>query len=354
MAPHELGLSRPAGRCSRYALHVAALILGGALLAPTLAAADEPSAESLFAGAVTDMRDRHYQAACPALRRSYKADPRPLTLFTLAECEEKAGRIATAVLTYDDYLIAFDRLSPAEQKEEREREQLASSRKEALERDLPRITLTLPQGAPEGARVLRKAEGSADLVPMALNIPLPIDPGEHLVTVDAPGRPRWDRRFFVQKGDKKTIELEVPLAPKETAKPARVGAPVEPVPAYLPPLNPGISGQRVGTYIAGGIGIAGVLAGLITGAIVWGDKKTIEGGCENHLCNPSGEAAADRARAVGIVSTVLWSVGLAGVATSVVLYVTEPKAAKLGVIPNRVFISSADPQGGSVGMKWYW
>ena len=39
--------------------------------------------------------------SCPELRASYRDDPRAQTLFDLARCEEKAGRIATAAATYD-------------------------------------------------------------------------------------------------------------------------------------------------------------------------------------------------------------------------------------------------------------
>jgi len=133
-------------------LHLATLILGTALFFPAMAAADDK--------------------ACLPLKESYRTDPQSSTLFKLAECEDGAGLIATAVLMYDDYLKVFDGLSPDQQKAERAQEQKAAARKEALERDLPRITLTLPPNAPEGTRILRKAEGAGDLVPMVLNAPL--------------------------------------------------------------------------------------------------------------------------------------------------------------------------------------
>ena len=76
----------------------------------TAAAQDLAAAEALFSKGLADMEAGRYDAACPAIGESYRLDPRGGTLFTLAECEAKAGKIATAVARYDDAL--FDRADP--------------------------------------------------------------------------------------------------------------------------------------------------------------------------------------------------------------------------------------------------
>ena len=60
-----------------------------------------------------------YDTGCPELAESYRLDPAPGTLFTLAECERKGGNIATALARYDDYLQLFNRMSPDEQAHQR-------------------------------------------------------------------------------------------------------------------------------------------------------------------------------------------------------------------------------------------
>jgi len=323
---------------------------------PVRAADDEAAeAEALYKSGMADMEAKRYESACPALRKSFRLDAKPKTLFHLAECEERAGRVTTAAAIYDDYLTRYDRLSRNEQLEELEREEQASKRREALEKDLPKVTFVLPVTAPEGTRVLRKSPDGGDPVPLAVGVPLPIDPGEHYVMIDSPNRARLDRRFFINKGENKTVELEV--APSTgTDKPSRFVKPVEPVPTYLPPLNPGMPARRVAAYVIGGVGVAGVLVGAITGAVTWGQKSPIDENCSGKFCNADGEAAKDLAAVSGTVSTVSWAVGLAGIATSAVLFLTEPKKAKLGATPRgfSAGVSSRGLGGASLEMQWQW
>ena len=331
------------------------MLLGGA----TPAAASD--AEDLFHKAVEDMEARRYDAACPALRKSYRLEKRAQTLFRLAECEEKAGRIATAALHYDEYLDMFERLSPPEQRQEAERDRAALARRERLEADIPRVTFKLPQSAPVGTKVMRTTKGGADPVPVTLGVPLPIDPGEHWVTTEPPGGARREKRFFVQKGDRQTIELTV-AALDEDAKMVRYSRPLEPVPAMLPPTEEGTSGQRIAAYVAGGIGAAGLVTGIVTGALAWSQKDVVAGNCRNGLCNLEGQDAADMASTMGTISTIGFTVGAVGVVTSVVLFVTEPEQSRLGRAPQRrvgaapVPVIHVDARGreAMAGARWVW
>lgn len=321
-------------RSSSGVTSAAFLVASLALFAPARAGADERS--------------------CPELRASYNDDPRAQTLFDLAKCEDKAGRIATAAVTYDEYLRLFDRLSEPEKLQQGAQEQWATSRREALARELPRVTLTLPKNAPEGTRITRQSSGDGDPIEMALNVPLLIDPGEHYVTVDAPGRPRWARRFFVEKGDKKTIELEVPPAEKGTETPSRIGKPIEPVPVYLPPITPKNSDMRVAAYVTGGLGIAGVVGGAVAAVIFGLSKGTIDENCKDGICNAAGQKATNDARTAGMASIVAFSVGGSVLATGVVLFVVDPAPRTFSLIPRRMKIGSAGLTGAAMEMQWTW
>lgn len=346
------------GRSRPISAFFAVFSVFAALARPTPALADEgQSAEALFQAGMTDMQNKRFATACPSFRKSYRVEPRPATLFYLAECEQGAGRLATAAATYDEYLERFDRLSATEQKQEADRENLASSRREAIEKDLPFVRITIPASAPEGTRVTRTPQGGGEPVAVALNIPLPLDPGEHVVSTEAPGRPRLDKRFFIQKGERKTLMLELSPPTVETAKQVRFGAPLAPVPAFLPPLNPGISGRRVMAYTLGGIGVAGVLVGAVTGAVTWAQKRPIDENCNDlKVCNPQGESAKSTAKTLGIVSTASFIVGAAGLATGVVLYFTEPPPPKFSMKPQYLTASvgNAGPASASMELKWTW
>src|ERR1700733_10594176 len=91
---------------------VAASALGTvAFLAGAIALAADP-AQAAFERGLAQMEAGRFDLGCPAVEESYKLDPRPGTLFTLAECEAKRGHLATAVRRYDDYLSLWSALPP--------------------------------------------------------------------------------------------------------------------------------------------------------------------------------------------------------------------------------------------------
>lgn len=310
-------------------------------------------AEALFQSGVSDLEAKRYVTACPSLKKSYKARPRPATLFYLAQCEEGAGRIATAGLYYDDYLAKYDALSPTEQKEERDHERKAAARRQAITPLIPKVVFRLKSSAPPGTRVLRPQPDGLQPVEVSVGVALPIDPGDHFVYTEAPGRPRADTRFIIKLGEPtKTVDLDV-AAPSAADDRVSFGQPLRPVPAQLPPLDPPMSSRRVAAYVIGGVGIATVIAGIVTGALVWGQKSTISGNCRNNICNPKGESAANLASASGIASTVTFSVGGAALATSAILFLTEPEQSKFGTLAPSGSIG-VGPNSASVEAKWVW
>src|SRR5262245_44629365 len=182
-----------------------ALCLASVLAMAAPAAAGPPDrAETLFNRGVEDMEARHFESACPAIEESYRLDPRPGVLFALAECEAQRGRIATAVARYDEYLALAAGLPQDKRRKQRDRE--ATSRKQvaALRPQIPKLTLTLPAGAPEDTRVKRDG---AEVAREALGTAINVDPGEHLVTTQAPSGAATELRVTIGKGETKTLTL---------------------------------------------------------------------------------------------------------------------------------------------------
>lgn len=330
-----------------------ALVLGLVWAAP-VRADDTESAAALFTSGMKDLAAKRYVTACPALRKSYRLDARAETLFRLAECEEGAGHITSAAAAYDDYLALYDRITAAEQQDERDRMREAVKRRELLERDIPKVTFKLPGTVPEGYRVTRRLSDGGETVDVALGVPLPIDPGEHYVATQAPDRPAREKRFFIHRGEKITVELE--FAPPDKTKAIRFNKPIAPVPNMLPPLEPRISGRRVAAYVTGGLGIAGLLVSAVTGAVTWGQKGTIAENCNDgmpRICNAQGQSSADLAKTTGLTSTITIVAGAALLATGVILYATEPKPTRLGGAPARMTVG-VNPSAGGARLVTTW
>src|SRR3954454_10869417 len=98
-----------------------------------LARADETgSAAALFETGLQHMQASRYAEACPKLAESYWLDPRPGVLFTLAECEARWGKLASAIAHYDDYLRLFGSMPAGLQAVQRERAEVARKQRAAL------------------------------------------------------------------------------------------------------------------------------------------------------------------------------------------------------------------------------
>jgi tetratricopeptide (TPR) repeat protein len=208
--------------------------------------------QALFDKGVADMEAGRFETACPAIEESYTLDPRPGTLFTLAECESKRGRIATALRHYDDYLAAYGALNRDQRAKQGDRERICRAQQEALAAKVPELTLVLPPNAPPGTEVTRDG---VLLDKLDLGIPKRVDPGEHVIVTRAPGHPPSTARTTLAIGERKGIALVV-LEPAPE------------VPAATPKLNEAPAAQ--GTSWRLGVGIAGVGVGaalLATGIV---------------------------------------------------------------------------------------
>src|SRR5579863_3974131 len=88
-------------------------------------AQDVAPAEEFYRKGVADYRVGKYDVACQEIRASYRLDPLPGVLFTLATCEARLGRIATAAAHYEDFLQLVSTLPADQQAMQAERRQVA-------------------------------------------------------------------------------------------------------------------------------------------------------------------------------------------------------------------------------------
>ncbi|MBK7584496.1 MAG: hypothetical protein IPI67_30375 [Myxococcales bacterium] len=275
------------------------------------AAQDAAAAEALFKKGLAELEAGRLDSACPAFAESLRLDPRPGSLFTLAECEAKAGLVASAAVHYGDYLGRFSRMTAAEQSKQRGRDEISKTALAKLQPRVPKLTIRIPADAPADATVLRN--GSA-LGRAALGVPLPVDPGEQTLVLRMRDGRETRRTVNVKESTTEEVQLELPDAPSASTPVATPG----PSPtADSPTLKK--SGGHTLAYVVGGVGLAGLAVGGITGAMVLGKKSTIEDHCVDTQCDATGKDAADSAQTLGLVSTIGFGVGVVGLGLSTVL-----------------------------------
>lgn len=262
---------------------------------------DPAAAEALFreGRALSDAGD--IAGACAKFRESDRLDPAVGTTFNIADCEERLGHLATAWTLFDE---VAQRL-PASDK----RRAVAQSRAAALEPRLPKLDIRLA-GAAAGAHVARDG---VELGSASQGTPLPVNPGEHVVVVSAPGRAERSFKVVVSEREIRTLDVE-PGAPNaltvETPGPAAPKA----APA-TPERQPATLG-----YVLGGVGVAGFVTAAVAGALVLQKKSVVDQHCDAaKRCDAEGLRATKSGKTLGIVTTAGLITGAVGIGTGAYL-----------------------------------
>src|SRR5688572_18210143 len=116
-------------------------------LVPRPSSAQTATADEEYRRGVAAFEAGDYVVACDAFRQSYRLDPLPGALFTLATCEMRAGKLASAAARFSEYLALLDRLPPEQQQRETERRAVAENERRKLNAQVPRLKLLLRDAA---------------------------------------------------------------------------------------------------------------------------------------------------------------------------------------------------------------
>ncbi|MBX3231465.1 MAG: hypothetical protein KIT84_24460 [Labilithrix sp.] len=307
----------------------------GLVFAPRVAhAGNEVAAETLFDEAKKLAAQGRYAEACPIFAESNRLDRGAGTMIHLANCYEKNKQSASAWATYKEAASAAQALN------KKDWEKLAKERAAALEPKLARLTIKVDPSNHAKIEVTRDGVAVAKAI---WGVSIPVDVGAHPIEAKAPGHKPFHTSATIVK-DGETVELTIPrLEAEPEPEPAPPSEPVPP-PAVTPPLPPPApppeprgSSRRTLGFIVGGVGVAGLAVGTVTGLMAIGkasDAKDVcptDGGCSSR----SAVDAADSARTLGAVSTAGFIVGGVGLAAGAVLVFTAPsKRTGLHVAPN--------------------
>jgi hypothetical protein len=258
---------------------------------------DAATAEALFQRGRDALEAENWDTACESFEESLRLDQAAGTAMNLAACEEKRGKLASAWEAWHESL----RLLP----ENDRRREFAEQRLAELDADLPRLTIVLKKSAPQSATVIR------DDIPLgsaSWGLSLPVDAGPHTVLVKAPGYE--DRTYQIVSETRSAKVLQVEPGPALTK---------------VPPNEAAGPALRNWSYVAGGVGLAGFVGAIVTGAMLPGTKRTVEQECDASMCSSEGLDADRRGQALLVSNTVSWIVAGVGVSTGAVLFVLSMK-----------------------------
>jgi hypothetical protein len=316
------------------------------------ARADDKDASGSFDYGLSEMLAGRYATGCPALESSFRVDPRPGTLFTLADCDRKWGKTASALARFVEYLALYERMPPDSQARQRERASVAAAERAALERTVPLLSVRLPGDAPAGTRVWRD---DVELTGPALSAMVPVDPGEHRIRVELPGGRAKEQRISIEAGEQRTLIVDLAgEAPQPSTTPAVLPAPAPAQAAPAPTAPPRAKrSSHVGwTYVAAGTAAASLVVAGITGGIALSDKSTASPVCNAQgMCTTEqGVRAGNEARTMANIETGALIVGVAALAVTAILWWTEPRADE----PQAGATRGAALRWAPAGAVWVW
>jgi hypothetical protein len=290
------------------------------------------------------MSQQKYSEACGKFEASNRLDSGLGTLLFLADCYEKAGRIASAWATFREAE------SIAAGRSDGPRTQVAKDRAAALEPRLSKLWVKVSPDNPETTQVMR--DGA--MVPReSWGIALPTDPGEHTLTATATGRKRWSAKVVIQ-GENQNVSIEVPpleVAPEEP----------KPVGGTDPGTDQGSDPHRGRTQRIIGIATAG--AGVIALGVgtYFGFRAMSKNDDSKAHCDPNDETSCteqgvslrEDAFTAADTATGLFIAGGALAATGLVVFLTAPSSPeKAATAPALRLMASGSSAKLTLGGAW--
>lgn len=267
-------------------------------------------AEKLFREGKKLLDKKSYAEACPKLAESARLDPASGTLLALGLCHEGQGKTASA---WADYTEAA---SVAKRDNRPDREKAALQKASQLEPKLARVTFDVAAATTTKGLEVRQDDvvmGSAGWKDA------PVDAGEHVLEVTAPGKKPFKTTFTVTTSEKKIVAVpaleDVPVA--TSVAPEKKSSPL-----------------KTAGFVTGGVGIASLVASGIFGAVAIAKNGEGKSACPMKTCaNPSGVDANHAAETFADLSTVLFIAGVVLTGAGVTMVIVSPsKTSTMGLV----------------------
>ena len=315
---HLQSAVRRAGRRSLRTVAFAVSLLCARVALATPTDSDRTTARELAREGYDALEQKNYAVAEDRFRRADALVHAPTIVVDHARALVGMGRLVEA---YERYALAIREgvasNAPASWK------QAVSDAEREIEAVKPRLAwLVINIEGPKEPRVT--VDGRE--VPVAsLGARRATDPGKRKVRVTADGFISGGRIVMLKEGEQQAITITLD-------RPESVELPETAAPPEAPSGQPAPSSSPL-PWIAFGVGGAGLAVGSVTGIMALSVHSDLSKSCPSSKCRPSDESEQARMQddrseylTLGTVSGIGFGVGLAGVATGVVLLLTSPKA----------------------------
>lgn len=222
--------------------------------------------------------------ACAKFEESVSLSRAPGALINLADCEEAKQHLLGASKLWTEAISLL--------KEPDERLPVARKRAATLVTQIPRVVVHIE---PNDPHVQLEVDGE----PVAsdkLTSPLLVDPGTHTIVAKLEER-SGKTSVTVEAGERK--EVTITIAGGSLAKPGTL---------------------RTAGFVAGGVGVVGLIGFGVTAGLIQGHRGTIEKECNaQKQCSAAGLEAVSSGQTLTPINTAALIVGVVGVSAGVTL-----------------------------------
>jgi hypothetical protein len=262
-----------------------------------------------------------YETALALFRRAYTLYPAPTVVLYEARTLDKMGLMLEALEAYERTTqLPLPTDAPGQFAEA-----VAAARQEerALRARVPTLTLRVDGVSANDPNLKVSINGRA-IGAAQLGQAQSLNPGTYRITGSIGGDRSDTAEVVLADSQRATVTLE--LAAPSLSPPAPVIRSVEPQSVEPVSASSGDS-LRLAAYISGGVGLAGIGAGIVTGLMSVSDHSKAEELCgPEHVCleETDGPEAVESFKSMRTVSTIFYGVGAVGVAAGVVFWLVAP------------------------------
>ncbi|HEX3343953.1 MAG TPA: hypothetical protein VHS09_05240 [Polyangiaceae bacterium] len=323
---------------------IAGLTLSAGLLASSVAAASgvapndasaEQKAQAMthFTAGKLAIDQKNWEKAAIELRESLDVVNSPNARLVLARALRDAGNFSEAWAEYGRTIADATALAATEERYAKTAEAATTERGE-LEPKLAFVVVTVANAPADatvkaGGRVVTASEANGPVVVPAGAV--------DVVLTDAAGKELARQTVSATVGQKTPVTLDAqPVAtPKPPTEVAKEDKADEAHVAEPPPPASNGSKLRMYSYVAGGVGVAGLALFTVFGLIDNSTYRDLQSSCPHNACPPSKQGEIDSGRTqqtVANVSLVVGGLGVAAGATLFVLSLSSKPSSNTGLV----------------------
>jgi len=252
---------------------------------------------------------KKYSEALEQFRASMEIVSSPNARLFAARALRESGKLVEAYVEFARTAVEANELAPQDPRYTKTGEAATAERK-ALEPKLGFVSITIEHPGAETTLSV----GGEEVKRAGWNEPAPVMPGTTEIVVSSPGKDPIKKSVTLTAGEKQTLTIDAGADGGAVAKP-----PPPPPPAPKPEPSDG-STLRTASFIAGGVGAAGLITFGVFGIMSNSKYNDLKAACGSKPCPPSRADDIDAGKRDQTIANSGLVVGIVGLGAGATLF----------------------------------